>query len=271
MAPGSSSTPATPDGPSWAWVAAAGLLAGFASGLFGVGGGIVIVPALTLLAGFPPKLASGTSLTAIIPISLAGVVGYATAGEIDWAVAGLVTLGSLAGALAGTRWLRTLSGPALQWAFAALMVVTAVRLVLGGEGNAPGRGGLTVAAVASLLVLGFVAGVLAGLLGVGGGIVIVPALTIAFGVPLVLAKGTSLAVILPTSVLGTLRNRSAGLTALRPAAVVGLAGVLSALLASQLSLDLDPHLSARLFAALLVAVAVRLVLTARREAAAPAG
>ena len=96
---------------------------------------------------------------------------------------------------------------------------------------------------------------------------IVPALTIAFGVPLVLAKGTSLAVILPTSVLGTLRNRSAGLTAVRPAAVVGLAGVLSALLASQLSLDLDPHLSARLFAALLVVVAVRLVLTARREAA----
>ena len=72
------------------------------------------------------------------------MVGYATAGEIDWAVAGLVTAGSLAGALAGTRWLRTLSGPALQWAFAALMVVTAVRLVLGGEGDGPGRGGLTV-------------------------------------------------------------------------------------------------------------------------------
>lgn len=260
-----SSPPHDPRAVPWGRVAVAGLLAGFTSGLFGVGGGIVIVPALTLLARFPPKLATGTSLTAIVPISLAGALGYATAGEVDLAYGLLLTAGALGGAVLGTRWLRTVSGPALQLGFAALMVVTAVRLVVGGEADGAGRADLSPATVAGLVAVGLAAGVLAGLLGVGGGIVIVPALTIAFGLPLVLAKGTSLAVIVPTAVLGTVRNRSAGLTALRPGIVVGLAGVVTAAVASQLSLALDPHLSAVLFAALLLVVAVRLVATARTE------
>ncbi len=249
----------------WGAVVAAGLVAGFTSGLFGVGGGIVVVPALTLLARFPPKLATGTSLTAIVPISIAGAIGYATSGEVDIVYAALVAGGALAGAVVGTRWLQTISAPALQLAFAALMVVTAARLVLGGEGDGAGRADLSVAVVLALVLLGLGAGVLAGLFGVGGGIVIVPALTLGFGLPLVLAKGTSLAVIIPTALAGTLRNRSAGLTALRPGVVVGLAGVVSALVASQVSLGLDPHLSALLFAVLLVVVAARLALTARSD------
>lgn len=264
--------PTPPPAPvPWARVAAAGLLAGFTSGLFGVGGGIVVVPALALLARFPAKLATGTSLAAIVPISLAGAVGYATAGEVDLAYGLPVTVGALAGAVLGTRWLRTVSGPALQLGFAALMVATAVRLVVGGEADGPGRTDLTPGVVAALVAVGLAAGVLAGLLGVGGGIVIVPVLTIAFGLPLVLAKGTSLAVIIPTAVVGTIRNRSAGLTALRPGLVVGLAGAATAAAASQLSLDLDPEVSAALFAGLLLVVAARLVATARSGGVDPTG
>ena len=257
--------PARPDEAAvpWVAVAAAGLVAGFTSGLFGVGGGIVVVPALTLLARFPAKLATGTSLTAIVPISIAGAVGYATAGEVDAAYAALVAVGALAGAVIGTRWLESISAPVLQLLFAALMLVTAVRLVTGGEGDGAGRADLGPTVVVGLIALGLAAGILAGLFGVGGGIVIVPVLTIVLGLPLVLAKGTSLAVIIPTAMAGTLRNRRAGLTALRPGIVVGLAGVASAVAASQLSLGLDPDLSAALFAVLLVVVAVRLAVTAR--------
>jgi uncharacterized membrane protein YfcA len=148
------------------------------------------------------------------------------------------------------------------------MILTAARLAAGGEGDGVGRADLTVAVVVGLVVLGLAAGVLAGMLGVGGGVIIVPVLTIAFGLPLVLAKGTSLAVIIPTAIVGTLRNRSAGLTALRPGLVVGMAGVVTALGAAQISLSLDPQLSALLFGALLVAVAARLLFTARRDAVA---
>ncbi|HMJ75094.1 MAG TPA: sulfite exporter TauE/SafE family protein, partial [Iamia sp.] len=224
-----------------------------------------VVPALALLARFPPKLATGTSLTAIVPISIAGALGYATSGEVDAAYAALVAAGALAGAVIGTRWLASISAPALQLLFAALMLVTAVRLVTGAEGDGAGRTDLGPAAIVGLVALGLAAGILAGLFGVGGGIIIVPVLTIAFGLPLVLAKGTSLAIIIPTAVVGTLRNRRTGLTALRPGLVIGLAGATSALAASQLSLDLDPELSALLFAVLLVVVAVRLAVTARAE------
>ena len=241
----------------WPRIVAVGVIAGFTSGLFGVGGGIIIVPTLVLLAGFPHKLATGTSLTAIVPISIAGIVGYATAGEVDWAAAACIAAGAVAGAVAGTRWLVRASTPLLQLGFSVAMLLTAAKLFVD-DGSGGGRDALTTGMALALVALGLASGVLAGLLGVGGGIIIVPALTLAFGVPLVLAKGTSLAVILPTAVIGTARNLRSGLTALRPAVAVGLAGIGTAYLASKLSIGLDPEISQALFAGLLALVALRL-------------
>ncbi|HET6774943.1 MAG TPA: sulfite exporter TauE/SafE family protein [Acidimicrobiales bacterium] len=244
----------------WGRIVAVGVIAGFTSGLFGVGGGIVIVPALVMVARFPHKLATGTSLGAIVPISVAGVVGYATAGEVDWAAAACVSVGAVAGAVAGTRWLLRISTPVLQLGFATAMVLTAAKMFVD-DGSGAGRSDLTLGMALALVALGVASGILAGLLGVGGGIIIVPVLTLGFGLPHVLAKGTSLAVILPTAVIGTARNRQSRLTALRPAAVVGLAGIGSAYLASRLSIGLDPELSQTLFAGLVAVAAVRLART----------
>lgn len=245
-------------------IVAVGVIAGFTSGLFGVGGGIIIVPALVLFAGFRQKIATGTSLTAIVPIAISGIVGYAVEGEVDFAAAMCVAAGAVVGAMIGTRWLKRISAPVLQIVFAAVMVVTAVRMFFG-DADATGRPDLTVAMVAGLVGLGLASGVAAGLLGVGGGIIIVPALSVIFGVPHVLAKGTSLAVILPTAIIGTVRNHRSGFTDLRAAAVVGVAGVVTAWLASQLSLGLDPDLSQALFAVLLTLVAIQLGYRGVRE------
>lgn len=244
----------------WNRVVLVGVIAGFTSGLFGVGGGIVIVPALVLLARFPQKLATGTSLTAIVPISISGITGYATGGEVDWAVAAIVATGALAGTLVGTNLLVKMRPAVLQILFALALTATAVKMFID-DGEALGRADLGAGVVVGLLLLGLASGVLAGLLGVGGGIIIVPVLTLAFGVPHVLAKGTSLAVILPTAVLGTIRNRRRGFTALRPAAAVGVAGIVTAFAASKLSLGLDPQISRGLFAGLLLLIAVRLART----------
>jgi uncharacterized protein len=244
----------------WGRIVAVGVIAGFTSGLFGVGGGIIIVPALVMVARFPHKLATGTSLGAIVPISVAGIVGYATAGEVDWAAAACVSVGAVAGAVAGTRWLLRISTPVLQLGFATAMVLTAAKMFVD-DGSGAGRSDLTLGMALALVALGLASGILAGLLGVGGGIIIVPVLTLVFGLPHVLAKGTSLAVILPTAVIGTARNRQSRLTALRPAAVVGLAGIGSAYVASRLSIGLDPGLSQALFAGLVAVAAVRLART----------
>jgi uncharacterized membrane protein YfcA len=245
-------------------IAAVGTLAGFTSGLFGVGGGIVIVPALVLLVGFGQKLATGTSLAAIIPISISGIIGYAADDEVDFTAAAFVAGGAVLGAIVGTAWLRRIRTPVLQLVFAGVMALTAVRMLFD-DPEAAGRGDLTVLAASGLVLLGVASGVLAGLLGVGGGIIIVPALTIFFGIPHVLAKGTSLAVILPTAISGTIRNRRSGLTSIRAALIVGTAGVVTAFAASRLSLGLDPKVSQALFAALLAFAAVHVARTGYRD------
>lgn len=94
----------------------------------------------------------------------------------------------------------------------------------------------------------------------------VPAQILLFGIPDAVAKGTSLAVILPTALIATSRNVRTGNADLRTAAVVGLAGVVSAFLASQLAVELDPTVSSLLFAGLLAVTAARMLLRQRKKA-----
>ena len=102
-------------------------------------------------------------------------------------------------------------------------------------------------------------GVLAGLLGVGGGIIMVPAMVVLWGIPPAVAKGTSLAVIIPTSIMGTWRNRHHGNADMPVAVMVGLAGVVSAFVASKISIGMSETTSNVLFALLLIAVAARML------------
>ena len=123
--------------------------------------------------------------------------------------------------------------------------------------------------VLTLLALGLAAGFLAGLLGVGGGIIIVPALTLLLGLDQHLAQGTSLLVIIPAAVTGSVTHYRAGRLALRDAVALSAGGVLGAALGATLALSLDDALLRRLFAVLLLASAARMLwphLRARRAA-----
>ena len=117
------------------------------------------------------------------------------------------------------------------------------------------------------MAVGVVAGTTAGLLGVGGGVVMVPAMVVLVGMPAAVAKGSSLAVIIPTAVVGTRNNLRKRNAEVRTAALVGLSGLVSSFLASQLSVGLDERLSNRLFAGLLVVMAARMLWENRRPAA----
>lgn len=108
---------------------AIGLAAGVLAGLFGIGGGIVIGPALILLAKFSPQTAAGTSLGAILlPVGALGAWEYYRRGSLDIAAALWIALGLLFGAWAGAKLAQTLSGPQLQKAFAILLVLIAIRV-----------------------------------------------------------------------------------------------------------------------------------------------
>jgi uncharacterized protein len=241
-----------------------GVVAGFLSGLFGVGGGVLMVPALVMVLAMEQRRAHGTSLAAIVPIALAGVLGYALEGEIDWAASLFLILGSAGlGARIGTHLLHVLPQRALALTFGVVLIATAARLVLDNS-DATGRPDLTVGTALALVAVGVVAGTFAGLLGVGGGIVMVPAMVLLVGIPAAVAKGSSLAVIIPTALVGTRRNLQRGNADLRIAVLVGLSGIVSSFLASQVSVGLDEQLSNRLFAGLLAFVAVKMLWDNRR-------
>jgi uncharacterized protein len=107
-----------------------GLAAGFFSALFGVGGGVVIVPLLMIVVGFAPRAAAGTSLAAIGVIALAGTILYGIRDEVDYGYAALVGLPAAVGAVAGSTLQQRVSARALALAFSLLLVGVGIALLV---------------------------------------------------------------------------------------------------------------------------------------------
>lgn len=240
-----------------------GLGAGLLSGLFGVGGGILVVPALVMLLHIDQRVANGTSLGAVLPISISSLLTYWSQGNVDWWLALWLSIGALGGAVLGTRWIHVLPRHVLGYMFSVVLIITAIRLFI--PMNATGRDALDVVAAIALIVIGFATGVLAGLLGIGGGVVMVPAMVVFFSEPSVIAKGTSVAVIIPTSIMGTWRNWKADNIDMKVAAIVGVSGVFSAVVGGLISDHLSEDLSNILFATLILVVATRMIWDLQRN------
>ena len=107
-----------------------GLLAGFFGALFGVGGGIVIVPLLAIVLGFGQRQASATSLAAILVTSIAGSVTYAFHGEVRPGAAALVGIPAVFGVVAGSALQQRVSVSRLSYGFAFVLTAVAVRLLV---------------------------------------------------------------------------------------------------------------------------------------------
>lgn len=246
-----------------------GLGAGFLSGVFGVGGGILVVPGLMVFVKMEQRRAHGTSLAAVLPISAASLVTYWLHDHVDWPVALWLTVGALGGAYVGASLLAIISKRNLALVFAIVLGVIGVRLFFTVSGT--GRDDITVGLALAYVVVGVCTGALSGLLGVGGGAIMVPIMAVVFGVPSVIAKGTSLAVIIPTALMGTLRNRSNQNVDLGAAVVVGITGIVMAVVGAWVAARMSDSLSNALFALLLIAVAGRMLRQARNEGAKATG
>lgn len=115
--------------PAWLLFALIGVAAGIASGFFGVGGGVVLVPALVFLAGFSQHLATGTSLAVLLPpIGLAAALEYYRHGNVDMRAAALLAAGLFCGAWLGAHLASQISGPRLRLSFG--LFITALGLYL---------------------------------------------------------------------------------------------------------------------------------------------
>ena len=111
-------------------LAAIGTAAGLFSGLFGVGGGLVMVPLLILWLGYEEREATGTSLAAIAVIATVAVAAQAAYGNVDWLKALFIGFPAVGGVLAGTALQQRVPRRTVSLAFAALLVVAAAALVL---------------------------------------------------------------------------------------------------------------------------------------------
>lgn len=109
---------------------ALGAAAGVTSGLFGVGGGVVMVPALVALHGFSQHAAHATSLAAIMPVAAAGAAVFALSSEVDPWSAVLLSLGSILGAQLGARVMARTRDVLLRAVYGALLIATATALVI---------------------------------------------------------------------------------------------------------------------------------------------
>ncbi|WP_345801668.1 sulfite exporter TauE/SafE family protein [Microbacterium sp. AZCO] len=240
-----------------------GLLAGLLSGLFGVGGGTVVVPLLVLLLRFDQRLAASTSLAAIIPTAAVGVVSYALHGSVAWIPALLLAAGAVVGAQVGTWLLPRVSQTVLRWAFVAFLVAVIVSLFL----VIPSRDAqleLTWLTGAALVLLGVGTGVVSGLIGVGGGIIVVPVLMLGFGTSDLVAKGTSLLMMIPAAISGTVGNARRGNVDLGTAAIIGIAACTTTALGAWIATMVDPFVGNVLFAVFLAFIAVQMALKAIR-------
>jgi uncharacterized membrane protein YfcA len=241
-----------------------GAIGGVLSGAFGVGGGIIMVPLLTIVARMDQRHAAATSLVAIIPAAIVGTVTYGFAGHLDVVAALLIAAGGVAGTFVGTRLLRRLSIGWLRWLFIGLLLLVALRLFF----EIPVRSGgipLTPISIPGLILLGVVMGIASGLFGIGGGVIVVPILVALFGAGDLLAKGTSLLAIIPGAVTGTVRNARAGLVDVIDGTIVGLTAAAASFGGVAIAAALSPQLATILFAVLLLAATAQLVVRAIRD------
>ena len=254
---------------SWRRALAIGVATGLLSGLLGVGGGIVLVPAL-VASGFVRHQANANSLAAIWLVALAGAATFSLAGEVRWGVGVALGVGGLVGAAIGAQIMKGLSARALALIFGLVLLLTGLRMAIGGDADfallalaGPGR-------VAVEVAIGVLAGLASGLAGIGGGVLMVPAMVLLLGLSPHTAEGTSLVAILFTATSGTIVNARNGLVKWKLVAWLGVIGAATAPVAALLAQRIAADQLARIFGLFAVAVAIRTIVKSRADRPSPA-
>lgn len=240
-----------------------GLTAGTLGGLLGIGGGAVIIPGLVFFLGFEQHRAHGTSLAAVLLMSVAGVLTYSFHGHVDFPLAITIAVGGVIGALIGGKTVGAIKGKTLRWIFCVFIVLVGIRMILNGfEADSAVHAASHTKLDADLLHwasaalgIGLLTGFLSAILGIGGGMIMVPAMAILLHVPQHTAQGVSLAAMLPTAFTGTLMHRAMGNVDLRVACLIGTGAVLGAVVGASLASLLDPGTLKLGFGAFLIIMA----------------
>lgn len=239
--------------------AAFGLIVGGLLGLVGGGGSILAVPALVYGVGLPLAAAIPTSLV-VVGASSAVAVLPRLRGGVNWRLAIIIGAAGTATAYLGAYVNRLLDPKALLLAFAAIMVIAGIRMMMptkaaGGSCALPAGGVNWRSCLPKAIATGAVVGFLTGLLGVGGGFLIVPALTLVLGLPMAVTVGTSLVIIVINSIAGFAAHLGDLQIDWAVTAAFAAAAMVASLIAGRLGTRIPDKVLKRSFGILVLAVA----------------
>lgn len=257
-----------------------GAAAGLTSGLMGVGGGIIMIPLMTAFLGLTQHKAHGTSLAVIVFTAIASALTYlwkvngepASSQTISIATYVLLAVelatGSIVGARVGALVMNRIPARELRMIFGIFIFFIGLRLLL-----APLPTYKTVdpamihniVGIIGVVIIGLITGILSGMLGVGGGIVMVPAMVLLLQLPQSYAQGISLLVIVPTAIMGAYTHLHKGNVVTRIVPWIAALSVFTGILGSMLALGPLKSVLTQVFAVFLLVVSVQLTYTAWRQ------
>ena len=249
-----------------------GVAAGVLAGMFGIGGGVVIVPALILLSGFSLVQANGTSLAALLlPVGILAVISYYKAGYINLKISLFVASGLLIGVIFGSLIALSIPTAALKFFYGLFLLYVSwnflkplelwreyvlketiqIKAVEESTKNYP---------FVFFMFVGIVAGVLSGMFGIGGGLIIVPGLIAFLKYHPKRAIGTSLGgLLLPVGLPGVLIYYNAGQFSFAYALPVALGILVGAVFGAKITISMPTVLVKRVYSVFLLIMAVNFI------------
>jgi uncharacterized membrane protein YfcA len=233
---------------------AIGLVGGVMAGFLGIGGGVVIIPLLLYGAGLTMQIATGVSMVQAFFATLSGLVVHRRNRTIDHRLGAVLGLAGVVGGLLGALLSARLTNQALLMLYLALVAVSLVLMFLAPRAEAPKN---RPTSLWLSIPIGLGVGVLAGMLGVGGGFIMIPLMISALRIPTRIAVGTSLVVIVLTTLAGTIGKIAAGLFDLQLAAFVILGSIVGAQVGGRLNARVSPRVIRLSLTVLLVAILIR--------------
>jgi len=235
-----------------------GFAIGIAAAVLGIGGGVLLVPLLHLALGLEMHRAVGTSLLIILFTALSASIAYLRRGLVLARVAALMEPGSMLGVFVGASLSHSLDPRLLRACFAPVLLYVAARMWARERRS---RRALSLRTPPYILVaVGVLAGFLSGLLGIGGGIVKVPAMSILMGIPIHSAVATSELMIVATAMAGVVVHSSAGYVDYLIAALIAPFTVMGSQVGARLAVRLRAAVVSRTFSVLLALIAARMLL-----------
>ena len=259
-----------------------GVTVGAYGAIVGVGGGFLIVPALILFLGLAPSEAAGTSLAVVFFGALSGALSHLPSRRIDFRAGVTFALATVPGAIVGAYASAFVAGPAFDLLFGILLLAVAVVMQLRplapatraatASSSPPARGRVYRAfsdrfgqryeysySLPGGIALSLVAGFVASLFGIGGGVIQVPALIFVFGFPPHVASATSVFILTITSAVGALSHAALGHVILRLAIVLAIGVIVGARIGVAVAPRLRGVWLVRLLSLALAAIGIRLI------------